>query len=167
MRRVQITLDPEYRPWEDEVVNLRKTNKWISLVVSIVLLLGLAGYWVYHSYGSQVDRITARVAGALPVSVGSGGAASSSEQSDGSGRGATSSTSTQRPLTETLQEISGKPGLLALQDGLSVSYLDCERFRVVSAGETLAEGTTDSAPVIDVTGAVSVAVQCDGEEMGR
>jgi len=53
MKRV-VSLDPEYLPWEGDVVRLRhKRSPFASILISLVLVVALAGYWGYRSYGGQ------------------------------------------------------------------------------------------------------------------
>jgi hypothetical protein len=58
VKRVVISLDPEYLPWEGDVVKLlhKRRSPWVSILVSLALLAALGGYWGYRAYAQRAPN---------------------------------------------------------------------------------------------------------------
>jgi len=141
--RTVVSLDPDFIPWEHEVVRLRR--KKLPLPARLALLASLAvvvfgGLFLIVSGG--VSLPIPGVSGSLP------------EVAEAVG-------SVRDPEPTALSNATGRPGRLTVQDGRTWSYWACDSYYLQVSGGDVYTGTTETGPVIDVTGSEILEVVCE------
>lgn len=149
VKRLVISLDPEYIPWETEVVRLRRRKikvgkKGVFVILAVALIaISLIVVLTVGKHSQSANATPAPVVAPSPSPI-----------------PATFAPPTLAPV--------GKPGALAVVRDSSLTFYPCQTFTVWEGETIIATGETLSAPVVNITGKV-VRIACNHEifELGE
>jgi len=135
-KRVVITLDPEYIPWEadENIVKLRHPRpKWLRWTLRVapfvaLIVMGLVAWLVPH-----ITLTAAPPSAAVS------------------------------PLATPINSPATTPGQLTLvrRDGLETLY--CTRYTIFAGAEILGRGSTARGALLDISAYRQIEVVCDGK----